>query len=421
MLPAKAHNYCPRKHQSKAVFQMIEIKQPTDIRKVRRLVLGAQGLLNNQPFGNAKQGALAAIEHLGYIQLDSISVIERAHNHTWFSRIPNFTPDMSNELLESGKIYEYWAHAASYLPMQDFRFSLPDKKSVRDGLLRKRRTKDQKLMGDILKRIEAEGPLSSKDLEDNRRKKTGWWDWKPAKQAIEVLYLEGDLMISSRKNFQKTYDLTDRILPKDINTTTPSAKEWATHLVKEQFASHGIVQLKNFAYGRRDPQLRTEIKTQIDAKLARKELVQMMLPNGEQYLAPIDFMDRPLPKADPNLKILSPFDNLTIQRKRLIDIFAFDYQIECYVPAAKRRYGYFSLPLLYKDQMVGRIDCKALRAEQTLRVNAAFIEAESKAQKQVCRALVKALKKFAVFQGCNEVLIENLVPQSCASWLQQAL
>ncbi len=98
---------------------------------------------------------------------------------------------MSNELLESGKIYEYWAHAASYLPMQDFRFSLPDKKSVRDGLLRKRRAKDRKLMGDILKRIEAEGPLSSKDLEDNRRKKTGWWDWKPAKQAYRSALLRG--------------------------------------------------------------------------------------------------------------------------------------------------------------------------------------------------------------------------------------
>ena len=126
---------------------MIEIKQPTDIRKVRRLVLGAQGLLNNQPFGNAKQGALAAIEHLGYIQLDSISVIERAHNHTWSSRVPGFTPDMSNELLESGKIYEYWAHAASYLPMQDFRYSLPDKKSVRDGVLRKRRRQRPKAHG----------------------------------------------------------------------------------------------------------------------------------------------------------------------------------------------------------------------------------------------------------------------------------
>ena len=106
---------------------MIKIQSSTDIKKVRRLVLDAQGLGHNKPFGKSQTGALATIEHLGYIQLDSISVIERAHNHTWSSRVPGFNPDMSNELLEAGKIYEYWAHAASYLPMKDFRYSLPDK------------------------------------------------------------------------------------------------------------------------------------------------------------------------------------------------------------------------------------------------------------------------------------------------------
>jgi uncharacterized protein YcaQ len=400
---------------------MIEINSATDIKKIRRLVLDAQGLIQNQPFGKSRQGAVAAIEHLGYIQLDSISVIERAHNHTWSSRVPGFTPDMSNELLESGKIYEYWAHAASYLPMQDFRYSLPDKQSVRDGLLRKRRRKDRKLMGNILKRIEAEGPLGSKDFEDTRINKTGWWDWKPAKQAIEVLYLEGDLMISSRKNFQKTYDLTERVLPKGLNLKVPTAKEWAKHLVDEQFTCHGIVHAKSIAYGRRDVHLRAEIKSLLAARLGCRELVEMTLPNGETYLAPADFMDRPLPKADANLRILSPFDNLVIQRKRLTDIFDFDYLIECYVPAAKRRYGYFSLPLLFKNQMVGRIDCKALRAEQTLRVNAAFIETEAKMQAQVCRALAKALEKFSAFQGCNKVVIENVIPENCSSTLKKAL
>ena len=400
---------------------MIKIQGSTDINKVRRLVLDAQGLGRNQPFGKSHKGALAAIEHLGYIQLDSISVIERAHNHTWSSRVPGFTPDMSNELLEDGKIYEYWAHAASYLPMKDFRYSLPDKKSVRDGVLHKRRSKDRKLMANILERIEAEGPLGSKDFEDTRENKTGWWDWKPAKKAIEVLYLEGDLMISSRKNFQKTYDLTERVLPKNLDLTEPTAEEWAKHLVNEQFACHGIAHFKSIAYGRRGVQLRAEIKKRIEAQLASNDLVELTLSNDEIYLAPRDFMDRPLPAADPNLKILSPFDNLVIQRKRLTDIFAFDYLIECYVPAAKRRYGYFSLPLLFKDQMVGRIDCKALRAEKTLRVNAAFIEVDEKMQPQVCRALAKALDTFSAFQGCDKVVIANVVPQSCASLLQRAI
>tara|TARA_B100000767_G_scaffold211550_1_gene198722 strand:+ start:155 stop:1351 length:1197 start_codon:yes stop_codon:yes gene_type:complete len=397
---------------------MIKIKGVTDIKKVRRLALHAQGLTRNQPFG---KGALAAIEHLGYIQLDSINVIERAHNHTWSSRVPGFTPDMSNELLESGQIYEYWAHAASYLPMKDFRFSLPDKKSVRDDLLHKRRSKDRNLMASILKRIETEGPLGSKDFEDTRLNKTGWWDWKPAKQAIEVLYLEGDLMISSRKNFQKTYDLTERVLPEGLDLKVPTAAEWARHLVNEQLACHGIVHFKNIAYGRRDVNLRKEIKSLVETRLASNELVELTLPEGEVYLAPANLMDRPLPKADTQLKILSPFDNLVIQRKRLVDIFDFDYLIECYVPAAKRRYGYFSLPLLFKDRMVGRIDCKALRAEATLQVNAAFIEVDTKLQPQVCLALAKALRTFSTFQGCYKVKVESVLPHSCASTLKKAL
>lgn len=400
---------------------MTEIKSLADLKKLRRLVLQAQGLIGNAPFGKSREGALAAIKHLGYIQLDSISVIERAHNHIWFSRLPDFEPTLGNDLLEAGDIYEYWAHAAAYLPIKNFRYSLPDKASVRDGFLRKGWTKDRQLMKNILRRIAAEGALSSRDFEDSRQNKTGWWDWKPAKRAIEALYLEGDLMISSRKNFQKTYDLTERVLPKGINRKMPSTKAWAQHLIQEQFACHGIVQLKGIAYGRKDANLRQQIKTLVAAKIASKDLIPLTLPNGAEYLAPADFLDRPLPTADANLKILSPFDNLVIQRKRLIDIFDYNYQIECYLPAAKRRYGYFSLPLLFKDQMVGRIDCKALRAEKTLRVNAAFIETDRSMHLQVCKALTKALPGFARFQGCERLSIDNVVPQSCSISLMQNL
>ena len=114
----------------------MHLSKAKDMERLRRMALASQGLIGSAPFGRGLSGAVKAIEHLGYIQLDSISVIERAHNHTWSSRVPGFNPDMSNELLEAGKIYEYWAHAASYLPMKDFRYSLPDKKSVRDGVLR---------------------------------------------------------------------------------------------------------------------------------------------------------------------------------------------------------------------------------------------------------------------------------------------
>ncbi|MEC8072231.1 MAG: crosslink repair DNA glycosylase YcaQ family protein, partial [Pseudomonadota bacterium] len=203
----------------------MHVKTAKDLQRLRRTALHAQGLTPAGAFGRSEQSALAAIQHLGYVQLDSISVIERAHNHTWFSRIPNFHPDQSNQLLEQGDIYEYWAHAASYMPMRDFRFSLIDKARIRSGEYRNKLPNDTKMMNRILAQIRSDGPMSTKDLENPGVKRSGWWDWKPAKKAAERLYLQGDLMISSRAGFQKTYDLTERVLPGHIDTSMPSVQD----------------------------------------------------------------------------------------------------------------------------------------------------------------------------------------------------
>ena len=181
---------------------MLTLSKSSDLQKIRRLALYGQGLTSTSAFGRGRTAALSAIEHLGYVQLDSISVIERAHNHTWFSRVPNFNPGLSNEMLEQGEIYEYWAHAAAYMPMRDFRFSLIDKARVRAGEHRSKLPKDTKLMNRIMERIRVDGPMSTRDLETPEAKRSGWWDWKPAKKAAERLYLQGDLMICSRAGFQ---------------------------------------------------------------------------------------------------------------------------------------------------------------------------------------------------------------------------
>ena len=157
---------------------MLQVKTTKDLQRLRRTALHAQGLIPAGAFGRNKQGALAAIQHLGYVQLDSISVVERAHNHTWYSRIPNFPPDLSNQLLEQGDIYEYWAHAASYMPMRDFRFSLIDKARIRSGEYRNKLPNDTKMMNRILAQIRSDGPMSTKDLENPGVKRSGWWDWK---------------------------------------------------------------------------------------------------------------------------------------------------------------------------------------------------------------------------------------------------
>lgn len=380
----------------------MQIRKPKDLDRLKRLALASQGLIGRSPFGIGTSAAVKAITHLSYIQLDSISVIERAHNHIWRSRVPDFTPDQSNQLLEEARVFEYWAHAAAYLPINEYRYYLADKAAVKDGTLRKGYTRDRKMMAQVLKRIADEGPLASKDLEDRRVKSNGWWDWKPAKRAIEALYLEGDLMISSRAGFQKTYDLSERVLPKGINKTPPTLEERASHMLDQQLTCHGLVSAVGATYGRRDAALRQAMKAELAQRLAAGTLITVTLPNSSLYYIKPERLEQPIPRLDNRLKILSPFDNAVIQRKRLIDLFAFDYQLECYVPAPKRRYGYLALPLLYKGNFVGRMDCKAHRTDKVLEIKGLFFESGHDTP-EVNAALDKALPDFAGFQGCESI------------------
>ena len=401
---------------------MLTATSAKDLQKIRRLALQAQGLTPARAFGRgAAAAALAAIEHLGYVQLDSISVIERAHNHTWFSRVASFTPDLSNELLEQGEVYEYWAHAAAYMPIKDFRFSLIDKARVRNGEHRAKLPTDTKMMNNILQRISSDGPMSTRDLENPGVRRSGWWDRKPAKKAAERLYLQGDLMVCSRAGFQKTYDLTERVLPTSVNTQTPSLTEWANHLIDEQLACHGLVTLAGIAYGRRHNGLAAKTKHEVQRRLNAGELQQIQLPDQQIYYAHLGFLDQPLPRVSSRLQILSPFDNFVIQRARLRSLFSFDYQIECYVPASKRRYGYFALPLVYRDQLVGRMDCKAHRNQRRLALQSVHLQCADTDIHPVCEALAAALPEFAKFQNCDTVSCEQISPQSAGPALSAAL
>ena len=400
---------------------MLTVSKPRDLQKLRRLALHGQGLTPASAFGHGRTAALRAIEHLGYVQLDSISVIERAHNHTWFSRVPNFNPSLSNDMLEQGEIYEYWAHAAAYMPMRDFRFSLIDKARVRAGEHRSKLPKDTKLMNKVMQRIRSNGPMSTRDLETPGTKRSGWWDWKPAKKAAERLYLQGDLMICSRVGFQKTYDLTERVLPGSTSTTVPSLSEWAKQLIDEQLHCHSLVTLPGITYSRRHAGLNRAVKAEVLNRVAMAELQQVQLPDNQVYYSRPGLLDQPLPRVSSQLQILSPFDNLVIQRARLQSLFNFDYQIECYVPAAKRRYGYFALPLLYRDELVGRIDCKAHRAQRHLALQSVHLQCKDSDIDSVCRALAAALPDFAKFQDCDSVSCEQVSPQSATRVLQRAL
>ena len=400
---------------------MIKIKHPQELARLRRLALAAQGLLKAQPYGSGLAGARKAINHLGYVQIDTISVVERAHHHVFHSRVPKFKPAMTNQMLLDGDIFEYWTHAAAFLPMADFRFSLPYKHAIKSGKTHWHRTRDKKLMVELLARIRTDGPIRSRDVETNIRKRAGWWDWKPAKKALEQMYMEGDLMVSDREGFQKTYDLTERVLPAGVNSKMPSMEEFAAHIVDQQLRCHGFASLKGLTYQRRSTELRIAVKTLVNERLAQRALEQVQVSSGEVFILETGALERPLPRLNNRMLILSPFDNSVIQRERLKTLFHYDYQIECYVPAAKRQYGYFSLPLLYRDEFIGRMDCKAHRKIRHLEIKSLHLEQHNFDGKLVIAAFVDAITQFCRFQKCDSVSLTKAHPKHLTQRLRSAL
>ncbi|SFM21945.1 winged helix-turn-helix domain-containing protein [Marinobacter zhejiangensis] len=396
---------------------MIEIEKPKDLARLRRLALSAQGLLQSQPFGRGLAGARRAVNHIGYVQIDTISVVERAHHHVLHTRVPGFEPVMIDRMLRNRDIFEYWSHAAAFLPIDDFRYSLPYKHAIKSGQTHWFRTPDRKLMGELLARIRSDGPIRSRDLEAGTRKQAGWWDWKPAKKALEQLYMEGELMVSSREGFQKAYDLTERVLPAHVNTDMPRTDEFATHLIDQQLRCHGLVSLKGLTYQRRNTELRAAVKALVNDRLAQGTLEQVKVSGGDVFLVEAGALEQDLPRLNHRLRILSPFDNSVIQRDRLKTLFQYDYQIECYVPEAKRQYGYFCLPLLYRNEFIGRMDCKAHRKIRQLEIKSLHLEPHSHDDDEVISALVDAVAQFRQFQNCDTVRVSEVYPKCLADRL----
>jgi len=400
---------------------MIEIKRPQELARLRRLALAAQGLLQAQPYGRGLAGARKAINHLGYVQIDTISVVERAHHHVFYSRVPKFKPVMTNQMLLDGDIFEYWAHAAAFLPITDFRFSLPYKHAIKSGQTHWYKTPDKKLMSELLARIRSDGPIRSRDLETNTTKRAGWWDWKPAKKALEQMYMEGDLMVSDREGFQKTYDLAERVLPSHVNSQMPNMEEFAAHIVDQQLRCHGFTSLKGLTYQRRNAELRKAVKALVNERLAQRTLEQVQVGSGKVFIFEAGTLERPLPRLNNRMLILSPFDNSVIQRERLKALFQYDYHLECYVPAAKRQYGYFSLPLLYRDEFIGRMDCKAHRKIGHLEIKSLYLEQHNFDENLIITAFIDAITQFCHFQKCDSVSLTKAHPKHLTQRLHNAL
>ncbi len=382
--------------------------------QARSLFLRKQ-FLSHTRLPQGKPGVLRIIEKLGYVQIDTINVVERSHHLVFFTRCPDYKHQYLHALqAKDKKIFEYWAHAASFIPFKDYRYYLstmerkPKKGSWLDTWIKKNRT----LIKKVKTRVVREGPLAASDFEDVKKRRRGtWWDWKPAKMALEVLFWQGELMIKERRNFQRIYDITERVLPKNVDTTQPTEDEEKRFFIRRALGALGIGSAQ-------------EINRYIGVGGRLDKWVDLMCKNGEIVKVEIDSVRKAYymlkkdvaeirtgKKAeDSRVRLLSPFDNCIILRERTRVLFGFNYSLECYVPKSKRRYGYFCLPILWRNQFVGRLDPKADRQNKTLIINKLHIEDRKLDLKTFIPALSRCLKEFARFHACDEIKLNIRIP-----------
>ena len=374
--------------------------------QARRIILHASGLAKRAPFGKGREAVYKLIDHLGFIQIDTNYVVERAHHHTIASRVPDYKLEWLDELMADGRIFEFFTSDAGYMPMHDFRFSLPSKEGFATD--RKPLTPAEvNLMNKVLDRITREGPLMVEDFENDRLEaSSGWWDWRPSKVALERLYLDGQLMITRKKDFRKVYDLPMNILPDDIDTTKPTPEEYARHVIRRCLQSLGIAYAKEMAWRARRVK-NNLVKKELEKLVEEGEVCTVTVEGGKGaplYMLP-GYKNKKIQLSD-DAYILSPFDPLNVFRHRLRDFFDFDYQIECFVPQAKRKYGYFSLPVLVGDTFIARMDSKADRKQGVLTIHNLHFEA-IKCTESMLVKLSDAIRDFARFNQCKSISIKK--------------
>ncbi len=365
----------------------------------RRIILNCQGLSSRRQIGSGARATLDAIEHLGYVQIDTLSVVARAHLHTLWNRVAAFKPADIDTLQQQGNVYEYWSHALAILPMSSYRYSLPMMQRISSGDTHWYK-KNPKQTRKVLKRIREEGPLCAKDFKD-KPSSDAMWVRSPSKMALEQLFMEGKLMIPRRVNFHKVYDLRERVLPDDVDASMPTPDELCRHLIANYLRAQGLAQSAEIAYLRKG--LSVQMAQTLKDMVEEGTLIQVKV--GDQfYYGDRDILNiRDSGLSPPKLRILSPFDNAVIQRKRLASLFGFNYQIECYVPKAKRKYGYFCLPVLRGNRFVARLDAKADRKTGVFHVFNLFLEDGVKESESFLSALRAELLRFAKFDNCSTV------------------
>ena len=331
----------------------------------------SQGLHQDRVFARGSAGALQVIEQLGYIQIDTINVIERCHHHILFSRLPGYKRSDLQKLQSKDKsIYEYWTHALAYIPLKHYRYSLPRMRRYRKDPGPWYASVQDAEMKKVLKLIQANGPISIRDIQDDVlvEKEHLWDSRKPSKKALQLGFNTGRLCISERVGMLKKYELTERHFQWTEAMKVPTENERLEFLLERALRSQGISSLDSICY--MNAPIKSAMRGVIEKKVKKNELLQVEIQGLEKtsFWIKQDLFDSKPDLDTEKVHLLSPFDPLIIQRKRLHALFDYNHLFEAYVPKEKRVFGYFALPVLIGDRVVSAIDLKADRQSGKLLV-----------------------------------------------------
>ena len=382
--------------------------------QARRLWLRAQRLDAAAPFGGGPEATRAAVEHLGYVQIDTINVIERCHHHILFTRIPQYRREHLRQAQTVDKtVFEYWTHALSYLPTTDMRFFVGAMRRYRQDPPSWYAGVKKEELRKVLRLIRRNGALTIRDIDDDVlvEKDHAWASRKPSKRALQLAFSSGVVTISERVGMLKAYELMDRHFAWEKRPKPAPEREIVAYMLERALRAQGIVSLDSICH--LDAPRKGAMRRLIEAKVRRGELVPVRLDGAEKlehWARPAALDGTPEP-AEEIVHILSPFDPLVIQRKRLKLIFDYEHRFEAYVPKEKRVFGYFALPVLVGDDIVAALDLKTDREKQALLVQK-WNWVGNGAARSHKRRIEEALHRFERFQlaSASEGPRDNIPP-----------
>lgn len=389
---------------------------PISNAQARKIFMERQGLSRPPHLALGKAGLFDLVHDLGFVQIDSIATVERAHHQILFSRNQTYRPEHLSALIEKDRaLFEHWTHDASIIPSAFFpywkhRFRRREAKILENWRKWQGEGFDR-AFEETYERIRENGPVMAREVKAEEHKSGGWWNWHPSKTALEYLWHTGKVAISGRENFQKIYDLAERVIPKEhfeAEVDHDVFVDWACRsaLTRLGFATSGEIAA---FFDLVSPQ---EAKLWVESHRDELEDVAIQTVDGGKPRSSFAFaegletlLDAPEPPA--RIRVLSPFDPLIRDRNRTERLFGFFYRIEIFVPEPKREYGYYVFPLLEGDRLIGRIDMKADRKTDVLDVKRLWLEKGVKPSAGRLEKLQAELARIARFAGVETVVLRQ--------------